>query len=92
VTKLTRTDIPPFFERHQGPFQLVVYRPGTRKTQGVSGGLLHTREVLSGSVAGDEVEEEALSLMGDPRDTIDMVEVWSEMEQQHVMTYRKGDQ
>lgn len=72
-------------ERHRGPYSLSVTREYASKK-----GFYRT-EWLSGTVEADEVEDEAMALLTDPRDRISAVSVWSEREQQYVMSYR-GDQ
>lgn len=75
-----------FYTRHRGPYvlQIVRTRVGTHKGR-------YACEVclLPGRVDGMDVAAEASALMTDPRDTIEAVYVWSEPEQQHVMTYRR---
>lgn len=74
----------PWQSRHRGPYQFCVSRPHKTKKN------THTSEWLSGRVQSWDVEEEAHALVNDPRDTIQAVHVWSEKEQQFVMTYRRG--
>ena len=45
-------------------------------------------EWLAGTVEGDEAEDEARALLGDPRDRISGVHLWSDREQQFVMGWR----
>lgn len=73
----------PFWTRHRGPYTLLVGRPHPKKA-GFS-----RSEWLPGSVDGPDVPEEAKALLDDPRDTIDLVSVFSESEQQFVGGYRK---
>lgn len=70
---------PHFWERHRGPFSLMVVRPGKKGKM--------KSEWLSGVVDGPDVPEEAHALLTDPRDTIMRVHVWSEKDNQFVMTY-----
>ena len=74
---------------HRGPFRLQVMRP--RPVTKVRCRAGYTVEALNGTVDRDDVREEAYALLDDPRDTIASVYVWSEREQQHVTTYRRGD-
>lgn len=73
----------PFWKRHKGPFKFCVSRPFVPKKN------FFRSEWLTGGVEGDEVEEEALALLTDPRDTIVEVSVWSEREEQFVFHYRR---
>lgn len=66
--------------RHRGPYQLLVTRPSKGQTP-------IRVEWLAGRSDGDEVEAEAQALLSDPRDRVLRVHVWSEREQQFVMTY-----
>ena len=52
----------------------------------------HT-DVLPGTVSGSAVEiiAEARALLDDPRDNITSVYVWSDRDQQHVMTFTRRD-
>lgn len=68
--------------RHRGPYRLEVTRPFTTKA-----GFFRT-EWLPGIVESEDVGDEALALLSDPRDTIVSVGVWSEREQQFVTTIR----
>ncbi len=73
----------PFYRRHRGPFQLQVLRLAQ------SGKHKHSVACLESPVsAGEDVEQEAMSLLTDPRDTIIAVAVWSIPESQHVCTFR----
>jgi len=75
----------PFWDRHRGPYKLVVCRPHPRK-KGTS-----TSEVLAGSTQhGADIAEEAQALLADPRDTIVAVSVWSESEECFVGGYTSG--
>ena len=75
----------PFYARHRGPYALEVCRETpTRKVK------YHT-ERLPGDHSGPDAEEEARMLVGDPRDTITSVYIWSVSEQQHVCTIRRED-
>lgn len=74
------------FERHRGPYCLMVTRPFVTKPGFTRG------EWLKGApLPPEDAYSEALSLLGDPRDTIAAVHVWSVGEQQFVMTYRPQD-
>ena len=73
-----------FYLRHKGPYILCVTRPHPTKK-----GVL-TSEWLSGSIdEGEEVEQEARTLMPDARDTISSVGVWSDSEGQFVTLFNK---
>lgn len=74
----------PWRARHRGPYRFHVERPSKGKTG-------YRNEWLPGSVPTWDAEEEARALLTDPRDTILRVHVWSEREQQFVMTYRKEE-
>jgi len=75
----------PFWDRHRGPYRLVVCRPHPRK-KGHS-----TSEILTGVTRhGADVQEEARALLTDPRDTIVTITVWSESEECFVMSYTRG--
>lgn len=71
-----------FWSRHRGPFSLFLVRPGKKNLKG---------EWLKGSIGGAEVEEEARTFLTDPRDKVLRVHVWSDTENQFVMTYRKEE-
>ena len=65
---------------HRGPFSLAI----TRHVKGKPASQWLGREIDT-----EEVEEEALSLLTDPRDTIAQVHVWSEREHQFVHCFRR---
>ena len=73
----------PIFERHKGPFQLVIMRPMTTKTG------FYRNTLLAGESEAEDVEAEARALLADPRDTIVLVSVWSVPQKQFVTSYRK---
>ena len=80
----------PFWTRHRGPYRLVVCRPHPLKRKADKG--FSTNEWLTGEIReGEDVLAEAWSLLDDPRDTIEVVSVWSVTEQAFVGGYRKGD-
>lgn len=69
-------------ERHRGPFRFQVERLGSGKTP--------VRAAwLPGTIPAWDVEEEAQTLLTDPRDAILRVNVWSMADQQFVMTFRR---
>lgn len=61
--------------RHRGPYRLCVARPYATKPG------FYRSEWLPGDVDTGDVEEEAKSLLSDPRDTITHVAFWSQREQ-----------
>jgi hypothetical protein len=63
---------------HRGPYRLMVTRPFVTKP-----GFFRS-EWLTGEIDRDDVESEARALLGDPRDTIHSVHIWSVREQQFV--------
>lgn len=67
--------------RHRGPYLFLVVRPGAKRPASAW---------LRGHVEADEIEHDARALLDDPRDTISAVHVWSEREQQFVMTYKRS--
>ena len=72
--------------RHRGPFRLQVGRPYTgRSTRKPD----MTYETLAGTVTRDDVVEEATAFLTDPRDSVTVVHVFSDREQQHVTTYHR---
>ena len=75
----------PFWSRHRGPFIFCINRPFASKP-----GFYRTEWLRGRTFAGEEVEAEATALLADERDTISTVDVWSEHEQQFVMTYRRA--
>ena len=80
----------PFWSRHRGPYRLVVCRPHRIKARAARG--FSTTEWLPGEIRhGEDVVGEAWALLDDPRDTIEVVSVWSVHEQAFVGGYRKGD-
>ena len=74
----------PFWTRHRGPYLLRVTRPVTTKP-----GFFRSEPLIGKTFTGEEAESEALALLTDPRDTICNVAVWSEREEQCVMSYEK---
>tara|TARA_R110000824_G_scaffold32673_1_gene105350 strand:+ start:1473 stop:1733 length:261 start_codon:yes stop_codon:yes gene_type:complete len=75
--------------RHQrGPFQLQAVRP---KTPTKSRPSAYSCDLLTGMVSQDEVEEEAAMLLGDPRDTIVAVYVWTVRRPRCIMVYRRKE-
>lgn len=69
-------------DRHRGPYVLCVTR--------LVGRARWTSEWLKGVVDREDVDEEAWSLLDDPRDAIASVAVWSERENQFVTIISKG--
>jgi hypothetical protein len=69
--------------RHRGPFRFQVCRERTPKGKQYPA----TFETLPGTVSREDVTSEATALLDDPRDTIVRVFVWSESEQQHIITF-----
>lgn len=70
---------------HRGPYRLHVARPIKSKPG------FYRSEWLKGSVDADDVPDEALSLLTDPRDSIVSVTIWSEREQCFVMSFTAAD-
>ena len=60
-----------FLNNHRGPYTFCVCRPVKTKP-----GFFRS-QWLSGDVDRDDVETEARALLDDPRDTINLVSVWS---------------
>ena len=77
----------PFWFRHRGPYLLAVCRPHSDPRKAKAG--FSKTEWLRGETEGEDVPGEARVLLNDPRDTIDIVSVWSVSEQQFVGGYRK---
>jgi hypothetical protein len=73
-------DSAPWQARHRGPYRLLVVRTSKGKTG-------HRNEWLPGTVPTWDADEEAQALLTDRRDSILRVHVWSDREQQFVMTY-----
>lgn len=74
--------------KHRGPYLLQVSRP---KTPTKSKPAFYATETLGTRFkTRDDVLDEVALLLGDPRDTIDAVHVWSAREQQHIATYRRS--
>ena len=71
--------------RHRGPYSLLVIRPYATKP-----GFFRS-EWLPGAVEADDVENEALALLTDPRDNIDRVHVWSDREDQFVFSFKREE-
>jgi len=67
---------------HRGPYLFCVSRPFAKKKG------FHRSEWLKGTVEHEEVGNEAIALIEDPRDTIEHVAVWSEREQAFVTVIR----
>lgn len=76
-----------FSTRHRGPYVLLVGRPHPNAKKAERG--FSTSEWLPGAVEPEECEAEARALMDDPRDTIDLVHVFSVGEGCFVHGYRK---
>ncbi len=68
--------------RHRGPYRFYVAR---LDDDGKSTG----GKWLKGSTTADDVESEALALLADRRDTIWLVNVWSQRDQQFVFSYKE---
>ena len=68
--------------QHRGPYRFMVSRPGTKAG-------FYTSEWLTGNVDRDDVETESMALLTDPRDTIDVVHVWSVVENQFITTVKR---
>lgn len=68
---------------HRGPFLLCIVRPGSKA------GFFRS-EWLAGEVSRGDVEDECLSLLTDPRDTISSIQVWSVSEQTMCGTIKEG--
>ena len=69
---------------HRGPFWLCITRPHPGKPG------FYRSEWLTSEVPRDDVEDECLALLTDPRDTIRSIQVWSVPEQRYCGTI-KGD-
>jgi hypothetical protein len=65
-----------WLERHRGPFRMMAVRPLKTKPHD------YRSEWLPGSVDADTIEEEAESILTDPRDSVSAVYIWSEREGQ----------
>lgn len=70
--------------RHRGPFTLVVWRPVPKTPENRMG--LQCERVKT----DDPVDDMAM-LLGDPRDTVTCVDVWSHAEQQYATQGRRRD-
>ena len=66
----------PFYTRHKGPYSFSLSRRFPHLSS----------EAIEGTYEGEQVEAAALSLL-DTNLNITSVHVWSESEQQYVMTY-----
>lgn len=66
--------------RHRGPYLFSVTRPGKKPG-------FRTSQWLPGRMDKDDVYEEAMALLRDPRDEILGVSVWSDREDQFVMSF-----
>lgn len=73
-------------EYHRGPFRLCLTRDRGTKVLPKN---RFTSEWAKGEVAKDDCEEEARSLLDDPRDTIVGVHFWSVKEEQFCGGMRK---
>ncbi len=78
-----------FLSGHRGPYRLLLGRPHPKAGKAAAG--FSTSEWAQGLTEGPDVAEEAQSLLTDPRDTVDMVHVWSEREECFVGGYRNTD-
>jgi hypothetical protein len=68
--------------RHRGPFVFMVQRKGKKGPE---------TEWLKGEVPKEDVEEEALTILEDPRDSVENIALWSIKEEQFVTTLRLKD-
>lgn len=66
--------------RHRGPYRFVAIRALTNRPG-------FRADWLPGNVEPDDVDAEARALLTDPRDRILRVHVWSDREEQYVMSY-----
>lgn len=73
---LTREAALTVLKRYRGAFALTITRNGRRRTKTNPNGL--GTEALSGTTDRDDVYDEAISLLTDPRDTVIGVTVWSD--------------
>jgi len=71
-------------QNHRGPYRFHAVRPPNTPRGRPSSEWFRWR------VEADDVAEEANALLGDPRDTIIAIDVWSEKESQFVMTFRSA--
>lgn len=78
--------VAPFYDRHRGPFQLMLSRAHPKKA-----GFSTTEWTQSSTRDGQEAAEEGWALLDDPRDTIEAVYFFSLTEQQFVGAVRKED-
>lgn len=72
-----------FLNNHRGPYRLQLIRPFATKP-----GFFRS-EWLSGVTDSDDVADEALGYLTDPRDNVVSVFVWSQAENQFVGGYRR---
>lgn len=68
-------------ERHAGPYRFQVIRPASKP------GFFRS-QFLPGNVEREEIGNEAMALLNDPRDQIVDVNVWSEREAMFITTIR----
>lgn len=84
AVELGGTHTLPFWTRHEGPYRLYATRPHPSKPGWWTGGW------LKGEIRhGQDVQEEALALLADPRDNIAFINVWSVGEEAYVGGYRR---
>jgi len=69
---------------HRGPYFLYVVRPARKPGFMAGEWLLNPRDA-------EDVEEESRAYLTDPRDTVSFINVWSDREEQFVMTFRRKD-
>jgi hypothetical protein len=72
--------------QHRGPYRLFVVRSTGKKLQPLSS------KWLKGEVSSDDVEEEALAILNDQRDTVFNVSVWSIRDSQFVWSWKREAQ
>lgn len=69
-------------DRHRGPYSLMVWR-----TEGAGKALRITKQIEKTA----DPEQDAMMYLGDPRDFVTSVDLWSEGEGAFVTTFTKGD-
>jgi len=79
-----------FFEKHRGPFILMLSRPH-KSPQKATRGFSSSEWLRTAVRDGQDALDEARALLEDPRDSILAVYFYSEIEQQFVGALRKED-
>lgn len=79
------------YAAHRGPFSLLITREATRRVKGEDR-IVPTTDHCRGPFTAEEAHEEARMQVGDPRDCVAQIHVFSENEQQFTGAYYERGQ